>query len=93
MEPPISALTPDWSDVLERAQMMRPRLDSPPPTDTVRRVSLTRGLLLAAAITAVGVGAAGAAHLLSSGGPLFGRHYPVNRHVAHVRYRARTRPS
>jgi hypothetical protein len=74
MEPPISALTPDWSDVLERAQRMRPRRDSPRRLTRVRRLSLTRGLLLAAAITAIGVGAAGAAHLLSSGGPLFGRH-------------------
>ena len=86
MEPPVPALTRDWSDVLERAQRMRPRLDSPHPLARVRRVSLTRGLLLAAAIAVVGVSAAGAAHLLSSGGPLFGRHYPVNRHVAHVRY-------
>ena len=86
MEPPVPALTRDWSDVLERAQRMRPRLDGPRPLARVRRVSLTRGLLLAAAIAVVGVSAAGAAHLLSSGGPLFGRHYPVNRHVAHVRY-------
>ena len=86
MEPPVPGLVADWADVLERARGIRPTLDRPDRRLRVRRVSLTRGLLLAAAITAVGVGAAGAAHLLSSGGPLFGRHYPVNRHAAHVRY-------
>jgi len=86
IELPVSAPAPEWGDVLERARRMRAGRDGGRVLARVRRVGLTRGLLLAAAISAVGVGAAGAAHLLSGGGPLFGRHYPVNRHVAHVRY-------
>src|SRR6185312_3192995 len=86
IELPASAPAPEWGDVLERARRMRAGRDGGRVLPRVRRAGLTRGLLLAAAISAVGVGAAGAAHLLSGGGPLFGRHYPVNWHVAHVRY-------
>ncbi len=86
IELPASGVVPDWGDVLERARRMRAGREGARVFARVRRMRLTRGLLLAAAISAVGVGAAGAAHLLSDGGPLFGRHYPISRHVAHVRY-------
>jgi hypothetical protein len=93
MEPPVPGLVPDWGDVIERARRMRPRLEMTQRPGRVNRVRVTPGLLIAAAITAVGVGAAGAAHLLWSGGPLFGRHYPVSRHVAHVRYQHGAAPA
>jgi hypothetical protein len=93
MEPPDPALVADWGDVLDRAARMRTRQEGAHRLDRVRRVGLTRGLLLAAAFAALGVGGAGAAHLLWSGGPLFGRHYPVSRHVAHVRYQRGPAPA
>jgi hypothetical protein len=86
LEPPVSGVSPDWDDVIKRARRMRSRRDGGRFLAQVRRVGLTRGLLLAATISAIGVGAAGAAHLFSSGGSLFQRHYPVGRHLAHVQY-------
>src|SRR5690242_6414155 len=87
LEPPGTGSAPDWADVLGRAGRVRAAAeDDGRPAARIRGRKLTRGVLLAAAISAVGVGAAGAAHLLTSSGSLFGRHYPVSRHVAHVRY-------
>ena len=87
LEPSALDVAPDWEDVAERARRMRRTSGVGRALAFVQaRGNLTRGLLIAAAISVIGVGAAGAAHLLTGTGSLFHRHYPVGRHLAQVRY-------
>ena len=84
LEPRFAAVPRDWEGVAARARRMRPRRSG---------LGLGRGLLIAAAMCALGVGVAGATGGLgnlfggaNSGRALFHRHYPVRKVVVHVRY-------
>jgi hypothetical protein len=88
LQPPFPDVTPDWVGVERRAEQIR-RRDSRGwlRGSAIRRIGLTRGLLIGVAVCVLAAGVAAAASGLFAGGhSLFHRHYPVQHLVATVHF-------
>lgn len=88
LQPPFPDVTPDWAGVERRAEHIRSGNSRGwLGGSSIRRIGLTRGLLIgvAACVLAAGVAAA-ASGLFAGGHSLFHHHYPVQHLVARVHY-------